>query len=99
MKSAIGIEFESLMVTMTRDQAAEFYAKFLQAGQAPEFVWQFVNLLIIHKWSEAGLIYIKEKAWKIAQKRPIPPPPPPPPNRVIREGHAPPEPPPVRDRN
>lgn len=69
MKSEIGPDFKQLIEKLTRDQAAEYYAKFLTAGQAPNFVFEFINLLIIHKWSVPGLTYIKEKAWKIAKEQ------------------------------
>jgi hypothetical protein len=49
---------------MTRDDVVPYYADLLIAEADHDEILR-VNKLILSKWSGAGLIYIKEKAWKI----------------------------------
>lgn len=48
----------------SRDEMAAEYAKLL-SNPSGKF-WPMLNLAIIDRWSEAGLVYIKRRAWKIA---------------------------------
>lgn len=50
---------------LTRDQIAPHYAYLIIANQSDGEVKR-MNDLILSKWKVSGLIYIKEKAWKIA---------------------------------
>jgi hypothetical protein len=50
---------------LTRNDVVPFYAELIKSNPNPnnEEVLR-VNNLILSKWSNSGLIYIKEKAWK-----------------------------------
>lgn len=49
-----------------RDDIAAKYA--LALAQADPVEWAAVNLAIKERWSKSGLIYIKERAWKLYEK-------------------------------
>lgn len=48
---------------MKRNDIAILYRDLLQQ---PGIDWRAINAAIIERWSKAGLIYIKERAWKLA---------------------------------
>jgi hypothetical protein len=48
---------------LTRNDVVPFYAELIKSNSNYEEVLR-VNNLILSKWSNSGLIYIKEKAWK-----------------------------------
>jgi hypothetical protein len=50
---------------LTRDQVVPFYTYQIITHNSDEEVKR-LNDLILSKWSKSGLIYIKEKAWKLA---------------------------------
>jgi hypothetical protein len=49
-----------------RNEIAASYA--LALAQADPVEWAVVNRAIMERWSKAGLIYIKERAWKLYEK-------------------------------
>lgn len=48
---------------LTRDQVVPYYRKLIRLACSDKEI-ERVNQLILSKWTVAGLIYIKEKAWK-----------------------------------
>ena len=52
----------------SRDEMADEYASALRAMPHDWDRWPDFNAAILRRWSPAGLRYIKEKAWKIAQR-------------------------------
>lgn len=53
---------------LTRKQVARVYAWMLNGKLSPEEAQQFcavLNRLIMGYWSYAGLVWIKEQAWKL----------------------------------
>lgn len=48
---------------MTRDQVVPYYVDLIYAGQNKDTLR--INNLILSRWSDSGLIYIKEAAWRI----------------------------------
>lgn len=65
-------------VCRTRNDAAAIYAKALRLWAGSYYVgaWEGLNKAILDRWSRSGLIFIKEKAWKLAAA---------PPERAARE--------------
>lgn len=51
----------------SRNEMAEAYADLLQTYGADWKAWPTLNLAIMDRWSESGLRYIKDRAWKLAQ--------------------------------
>jgi hypothetical protein len=51
--------------TCTRDGVAVDYAMALRA-YGPSGEWREINEAIVERWSVSALVYIKEKAWKLA---------------------------------
>lgn len=51
---------------LTRKDIIPFYVDLICRGTDPEVVR--INNLILTKWSVSGLLWIKEKAWKIVEK-------------------------------
>lgn len=49
---------------MTRNDVVPIYVKILEDGISRDQIAR-INNLIIKRWSNAALIYIKDKAWKI----------------------------------
>lgn len=53
----------------TRNDAAALYARAMRSwNNYDSAAWVALNEAIMDKWSRAGLIYVKEKAWKLAEK-------------------------------
>jgi len=50
------------MKDLTRDEMAYVYAGLIAGG---EFPFAELNTRIMNRWSRSGLVYIKNKAWKI----------------------------------
>jgi hypothetical protein len=48
---------------LTRDQVVPIYVDHI-TSDPPEHITKALNELIIERWSNKALIYIKEKAWK-----------------------------------
>ena len=53
-----------------RDDVVEAYAKELAADFYKRHEWGRINAAIVDKWSEAGLRYIKRRAWKLFEEGP-----------------------------
>ncbi len=55
-----------LTLPVTRDDVAKTYSYIIQTQ--PERHWDIskINKAIMARWSKSALIYIKEKAWKMA---------------------------------
>lgn len=53
-----------ILQSMVRDEMVPVYTAMLFDNVHPDQV-QRINSLIIKRWSNAALIYIKDKAWKI----------------------------------
>jgi hypothetical protein len=49
---------------MTRDGVVPFYTSLILTGNDSDVTR--VNSIILKKWTQSGLLYIKEKAWKAA---------------------------------
>ena len=49
-----------------RNQIALLYAQLIDT-QLKETNWEKVNQAIMDRWSEAGLAYIKNRAWKLLE--------------------------------
>lgn len=58
---------EWLTLFANRDEVAAEYASCLARG-ADWPHWRAFNGAILRRWSPAGLRYIKEKAWRIAER-------------------------------
>ena len=57
---------------VTRQDAIRAYRVILQgraSGDEGNHFITFFNALIMHRWSRAGLRYIKEQAWKLQEAR------------------------------
>lgn len=55
---------------LTREQAAELYAKFIRQEMAKGGLdAESVNNAIIARWSRSGLRYIKGLAWNIVERK------------------------------
>lgn len=52
----------------TRNEVAANYALGLRHHGMSWPHWKDVNAAILRRWSPAGLAYIKERAWKIANQ-------------------------------
>jgi len=53
-----------------RDGAAHAYAQaLLVVGQYDTEAWPIINKAALSRWTTSGLIYVKKKAWKIAEGR------------------------------
>ena len=50
---------------LTRDQVVPFYT-YLIVSNASDGEVKRLNNLILSKWTKSGLVYIKEKSWKLA---------------------------------
>jgi hypothetical protein len=50
-----------------RNEIAFEYGRLLQSYGTEGLNWQRVNRAIIERWSESGLSYIKNRAWKIVE--------------------------------
>jgi len=48
---------------MTRDGVVPYYVSLI-ISEAPKEEIIRINTLILSKWSKAGLLYIKDKAWR-----------------------------------
>lgn len=48
-----------------RDAMALSYALLLRECPASWGGWAVLNLAIVDRWSESGLIYVKRKAWDL----------------------------------
>ena len=58
-----------ILEAKNRDEAAAVYARALRIfGVGDILDWKAVNEGILSRWSTNGLVYIKEKAWKIAER-------------------------------
>jgi hypothetical protein len=55
---------QSDFIGLVRAEVVPFYVRMLVGGCAPDQIAR-INKLIINRWSVAGLIYIKEQAWKM----------------------------------
>ena len=53
--------------SLTRDECARFYADVLTGRYAREVDWGKINRAIIARWSIAGLVYVKRKAWALSE--------------------------------
>lgn len=53
---------ERVRAAKNRTEAAEVYADGIR--EADWIHWPAVNAAILERWTMAGLIYIKERAWK-----------------------------------
>jgi hypothetical protein len=49
---------------LTRDMIVPYYAYMIRSGVDQDEVIR-MNMLILSKWTSAGLEYIKNKAWKM----------------------------------
>lgn len=57
----------------TREDAAWLYADAIgDDSQGTEVDWHALNAEILKRWSRAGLVYIKKRAWKILREPIIP---------------------------
>jgi hypothetical protein len=54
----------AILADMTRNDVVPIYVKILEEGISRDQIKR-INDLIIKRWSIPGLMYIKEKAWKI----------------------------------
>lgn len=52
---------------LTRDNVVPAYVHLITAGNNEAV--RAVNKIILSKWKPSGLIYIKEKAWKIVENK------------------------------
>ncbi len=52
----------------SRDEMAVEYADLLRRNGPDWPSWATLNLAIVDRWSEAGLRYIKTRAWKLAEQ-------------------------------
>lgn len=50
-----------------RDAMARLYAQGLQEHGGDRINWTFVNRVIVERWSQTGLAYIKREAWRIVE--------------------------------
>jgi len=58
---------DRLTAARSRAEAASIYAELLLSQRLGlEIDWSTVNLILIEKWSRAGLRYIKDHAYKLA---------------------------------
>ncbi len=55
----------------TRDDVAALYALGLRRSVIEESNWAKINQAIIDRWSMSALRYVKEKAWKLVERRRI----------------------------
>jgi hypothetical protein len=53
---------------MTRNEVVPYYTYLILCERHADDEVVRVNQLILSKWTHAGLLYIKEKAWKEANK-------------------------------
>jgi hypothetical protein len=51
-----------------RDEMADKYADLLMRYEPTWKKWPTLNLAILDRWSPAGLRYIKQKAWRLADQ-------------------------------
>ena len=49
-----------------RDEMAVAYGRLIEEHGAAWPGYAALNLAIIDRWSRSGLVYVKEKAWKLA---------------------------------
>jgi hypothetical protein len=51
-----------------REQVATVYAELIRqnAADGTDFPWPEINAAILKRWSPSGLVWIKERAWKIS---------------------------------
>lgn len=53
------------MKELKRDDIALTYCLALRSSESNKIDWAKVNTAIMNRWSKSGLIYIKERAWKL----------------------------------
>jgi hypothetical protein len=56
---------------LTRDDVAMTYAMSLVSDERNRISWQTVNYAIIDRWSPSALKYIKDKAWRMVERRKV----------------------------
>ncbi len=60
---------EIKMKEIKRNDIALTYALAIISSENKTINWKLVNKSIIERWSESGLEYIKEKAWKLIEAK------------------------------
>lgn len=67
MKTDVNTERLDDVSNMTRNDVVPYYVHTIHFADKEEILR--VNNLILSKWTSSGLLYIKDKAWKIVNER------------------------------
>jgi hypothetical protein len=64
---------EQIPLAKDRKAASDLYAQAIRSEFSAHYDWAAINRAIVRRWSRSGLIWIKNRAWKIAQGKAVKP--------------------------